>query len=244
MLLEELRPFVRQNVPDHLQGLWNSDIEFQANFSATNPEDGKFRVPHDGNGTPTFDDHAYHPPMEKLTALGPTGWNYVDGRSVYNTIDIDHVMGHVAGHSAETIDDLLRRLILVPEVEIIFSKGGRGLHVRLYFDPDNLPLARTRKEHIANCVRSLAWLSGIIGLDLGDKADAVGVVAWIHHIDRKPDGFKQIKRSTASMPEGWDTELPAEVRTDSYPEHEDQPITNKHRQILSDPHTSPADGPG
>ena len=63
--------FVRLNVEPHLQGLWNSDIETQAIFETADPDEGKVRIPHDGNETPTFFDHAYHPPMEQMKAPVP-----------------------------------------------------------------------------------------------------------------------------------------------------------------------------
>ena len=120
------------------------------------------------------------------------------------------------------------------EAEIIHSKGGKGFHVRLYFDPDHLPLARTRNDHIINCQRSLIWLSGRVGLDLGDMADAVGVVAWIWHVDRKPGGFELIKQSTANMPKGWECEFPQHVKTSEcdLPEHQDHPVTIKHSRVI------------
>lgn len=230
MLLGELRAFVRANVAPHLQGLWNTDIESQVIFDAP---DGRKRIPHDGDGAPNYDDTAYHPPMAKLTALGCTGWNWMDGRSVYCTIDVDG-LNHADGHTAETLDDLVRRLTLVDQVEIIRSKSGRGYHVRLYFDPEALPIAHTRKAHISNCLRALTWLSSRIGHDLEAKSDAVGVVAWIYHTERAENGFQLVKQSTAFMPDGWDSEFPQHVKTGAAeaPEHVPLPLTPKHQELI------------
>ena len=165
----------------------------------------------------------------RYCAFGVTGWDWQNQRSTYCTIDVDHCGAHVAGHADEMIADLLSRLMLVDQAEIIHSKGGKGLHIRLYFPPAQLPLARTRAEHITNCQRSLVWLSKEIDLDLDTKADARGVVAWIYHVDRQPRGFELVKRSTANLPADWDRELPA-VQQD-LPVHQDHPTTAKHTKV-------------
>jgi hypothetical protein len=234
MLIDDLQQLVRTAVPDHLQGLWSPDIETQLLFDDPNPQRAKIRIPKDGRTEPHYEEHAYYPPVSKLRALGTTGWDWQTQRSLFSTIDVDHVAGHVAGHSTETIDDLKRRFVLVDEVEIIRSKGGQGLHLRQYFDPEHLPLARTRDEHIANCLRALTWLSSHIGLDLGNKADTVGVVAWIYHVDRKPGGFELVKQSTAFLPMGWETEFPQHVTTGEcdVPDHPAMSVTPQHQALI------------
>ena len=195
--------------------------------------DDRIRIPKDGNGEPRFDDHAYHPPVSTLTAVGVTGWNYVDGRSVFITIDLDG-LNHVAGHDQQTLDDLVSRLLLIDQVEIIRSKSGRGYHVRLYFDPETTPRSRTRDDHIAVGNRALAWLASRIGQDLESKSDAVGVVAWIYHTERGPNGFAIVKRSTANMPADWESEFPQHVSTGEceLPDHPTLPLTPKHKTII------------
>lgn len=236
MLLDELKSFVAANVDGHLQGLWKPDCESQIMFDTPDPGDATFRIPRNGNGTPCFDDTAYHPKLDTLRAIGVTGWNWVDGRSVFNTIDIDSIVNHSAGHNTDILEDLKWRLMLVDEAEIIYSKSGEGIHVRLYFDPDAQPLARTRKEHIANCRRALDWLSRRVEIDLDTVSDCVGVVAWIYNVDRKPNGFKLVKPSTAFVSANWLEELPTQTAgtTIDYAaaEREKLPLTPKHQLLI------------
>lgn len=225
MLLDDLRPFVRTHVPEHLQGLFAPDGETQLLFPAK-----RIRIPHDGNGSPVFDDTSYYPPVSNLQALGVTGWNYVDGSSHHVTIDLDG-LNHKDGHS--DLDDLVARLCLLDQVEIIRSKSGKGYHARVYFDPESAPRCRTREQHIAVAGRALVWLSSRIGEDLQAKADAVGVVAWIFHVDRGPNGFEIVKRSTAFMPLDWESEFPQHVKTGECEIAEPAlPVTAKHQAVI------------
>jgi hypothetical protein len=227
MLFDELHNIVRENVPSHLLGLWTPDGETQLLFA-----DKRVRIPRDGNGEPHFDDTSKHPSFSTLRAIGVTGWNWVDRRSTFITIDVDG-LNHADGHDQQTIDDFIARLSLVAEVELGRSKGGEGIHARLYFDPDRLPIARTRKDHISNGKRALAWLAGRVGQDLEAKTDCCGVVAWIYHVDRAEDGFRLLKPSTAFMPEGWESELPPSVTTDTCANDEPPtPVTSRHQAII------------
>jgi len=229
MLLDLLRAFVRENVPEHLRGLWTPDGETQLLFA----DSGKpVRIPWDGNGDPHYDDSSTRLSLDGLQALGVSGWNHVDGRSVFSFIDVDGV-NHSAGHDAQTLDDLIARLLLIPEVEIVKSKSGSGFHLRVYFNPDSLPIAKIRKHHTANGQRVLKWLGKRVGSILEDTKDCCGGNQWIWHADQKPGGFEVIKPSTANMPAGWDDEIaePAAPVVET-PHHEAHPLTPKHQKLI------------
>ncbi len=94
-------------------------------------------------------------------------------------------------------------------------------------------MSRTRKDHIAVGNRALIWLSSRIGQDLAAKSDAVGVIAWIYHVDRGEQGFEIVKESKAFMPEGWESEFPQHVRTGECEiEEPAMPVTGKHQVII------------
>jgi hypothetical protein len=230
MIINDLKAFIPEHVHEHLRGLWNSDMETQLLF-----DDGsRVRIPADGNGEPNYSEHAYTPTLDKLLTLGVSGWNWSDQKSLFVTIDIDNIIGHVAGLDGQTLDDLISCLALIAEVEIIRSKSGNGFHIRIYFHPDRLPLARTRDEHTATGQRVLAWLSGRLGLSLKDSVDAVGVMAWIWSSERGEHGFELVKQSTAFMPDRWESEFPQHVETgETIPEHQQQPTTSRHDEIVS-----------
>ena len=221
---------VRAAVPDHLRGRCAPDIETQINF-----DDQRFRIPHDGNGEPNFSDHANHPPFDKLVALGTTGWNWVDQRSLFFVYDFDSLVGHVQGLDVATLDELVRAFLAVEEVEIIRSKSGKGIHVIAYCDPDHLPRAAARDMHIDHARRALQLLAGRLKLtfDLEAAVDAVGVVGWIWHRDKGEHGFKLLKRSTAFLPAGWENAFPnvPTVQCD-LPDYPTIPLSPKHQTII------------
>src|SRR5438874_594521 len=104
MLLDLLSTFVRENVPEHLQGLWTSDGETQLLFAG---QDKPVRMPWQGATDPHWEETQTQPKtLDGIQALGVSGWNYVDGRSVFSFIDFDG-MTHAAGHEQQTLDDLI-----------------------------------------------------------------------------------------------------------------------------------------
>ena len=209
MLLSELTDFLKSQ-PPHLKKLWHSSIGTQLSFTNEVPEDKReLRIPHDGNGKhgePYFDDTAYHPPLDQLLALGVSGWDWADKRSRYVTFDLDSLLGHVKGLTPERLAEIVDKLKQVPWVEIVKSKGGKGYHVRVYFDP--LPIANTHTEHAHNAERALAHLSAVTGIDLQAEVDVCGAIAWLWHRDTSADGFALIKDSTQTLDLSTTPELP------------------------------------
>jgi hypothetical protein len=227
MLLDGLRAFVRENVPSHLQGLWTPDIEVQLYFD----DDKPFRIPKDGNGQPHFSDHDYHPPFDRLTAFGATGWDWQNQRTLYVCFDLDG-LNHALGFTAAALLELVERLKLIAQVEIIRSKSGQGYHVRIYFDPDSAPVARTRKAHIDHGQHALRWLCDQIGEVMADMTDACGVVAWLYHRERGPGGFELVKESTAFMPVDWDADCQPQPTKADTPSAEPVPISSTHQKVI------------
>ena len=230
-MLLDIIDAVRADLPEHLRGRCASDLETQLLF-----EDARYRLPHDGNGDPNWSDHADHPPIDKLVAFGTTGWNWCDQRSVFFVFDFDNLVGHVSGLDAATIDELVRGFLPVEEVEIIRSKSGNGIHVIAYCNPDHLPCAETRQQHIDNAKRALHFLASRLKItfDLETAVDAVGVVAWLRHREHGERGFQQLKRSTAFLPAGWEYAniSTGECNLPDFPDHPTIPLSPKHQAII------------
>jgi hypothetical protein len=223
-MLAELKSFVRANVDSHLQ-IWTEDLETHLTLI-----DGKEqRIPSDGNGEPY---HYERASFTTPTGIGLSGWDWQNQRSRFVTLDLDG-LNHANGLDEGTIADLIERLKLVDQVELIRSKSGRGVHARLYFDNDDAPFARIREDHTATAKKLITWLSGRMGIDLKAKADCVGVIAWVYHVDRQPTGFQLIKQATANVPAGWDSEFP-NVLTAKTPEidFDSEPVSPKHQQLI------------
>jgi len=230
MLVPELERFVASDaVPEHLKGLWSCQMETQLVFA----DGSKYRLPKDGNGDPFYHDHEYHPLFITLTELGVSGWDWIDQVSRFITIDLDSVFNHAGGHDQQYLDALVDRLSRHNELEIIWSKSGKGYHVRCYFNPEHLPRAATREQHIANGKALIRWLASVSGEPLADVADAVGVMAWIHHQQRGERGLELVKRSTAFVPEDWYTPPPVkEADIDFNALTERLPKTPKHEEVI------------
>lgn len=218
MLLDTIRDFLRaQHAPEqfaHLRGRWNPNIETQLNTSAMyteGPRKGKkrvYRIPHQsGSVDAHYDaDTAYYPPTDKWEAIGVSGWDFQERRSIFLTFDID-AKDHSGGSAQDdsVIDELVAALLPIAEVELLRSKGGRGIHVTVYFDIDDQPQTTNHNEHGALAKPIARWLSERTGIDIDRIKDCAGFVVWIWHRDAKPDGLKLIKPSSAALPrEAWD----------------------------------------
>ena len=125
--------------------------------------------------------------------VGVNGWNWCDQRSEFVTFDLDSVANHGDGLTDEQLGAIVGKLMDVPEVEIVRSKSGHGIHARIYFDPQ--PYAVTHGEHAHNGARALAWLAQKSGLPLQSAVDACGSIAWIWHQNTAPNGFELLKEA-------------------------------------------------
>lgn len=130
---------------------------------------------------------------ETVKGVGVNGWNWCDQLSEYCTYDLDSIANHGDGLTDEHLAKIVGRLMDVPEVEIVRSKSGRGIHVRVFFDPQ--PHALTHAEHARNGARALAWLAQKTGLPLQAAVDACAKIAWIWHQDTAPGGFRLLKEA-------------------------------------------------
>ena len=142
-------------LPNHLRRLWRPDLGTQVLFVKGKP----IRIPKAGEtASPYFHDHTYHPRLtpETVKAVGVNGWNWADQVSEYCTYDLDSIANHGDGLTDERLAEIVGKLMEAPEVEIVRSKSGRGIHVRVFFNP--LPHAITHTEHARNGARALAWL--------------------------------------------------------------------------------------
>ena len=190
-MYRELSEFLRP-LPAHLRRLWRPDIGTQVLWVEGKP----CRIPHGGDtATPYYDDTPYHPPLtaETVQGVGVNGWNWCDQRSEYVTFDIDSIGNHGNGLPDQQMAEIVAKLMVVPEVELIRSKSGRGVHARVYFDPQ--PRALPHNAHAHNGKRALLWLAQETGLPLTAAVDACGMIAWIWHRDTAPTGFQLLKEA-------------------------------------------------
>jgi hypothetical protein len=216
MLFQTIKAYLESaHAPDqraHLRGLWGPWMETQINTTATytDQKTGEVkkwnpRIPK-GSSTdsPTYEDTTNFPDPKTWIGVGVSGWDWADQRSRFLTFDVD-AGDHAAGHDDEIIADIIRALTPIAEVQLLYSKGGRGVHIRVYFDEDDTPRTTNHNEHGALARPIARWLSERSGIDLERFKDCAGFIAWIAHTEAQPGGFQLIKKSTAALPrEAWD----------------------------------------
>jgi hypothetical protein len=131
-------------------------------------------------------------PAKRVEAVGCTWWDYIAKKSVAVGIDIDTEEGHAITtntNSKSDIVSLVDRLKVLDYVTIVRSTGGKGLHVYVFFDPDNLPDAMNHHEHTIVARKTLKLIGQDIDYDLSKQTDCVGSVFWIWS-QRSPEGHK------------------------------------------------------
>jgi hypothetical protein len=224
-----------------------------------------FRIPRNANTDPIDNDHELKYPLEHhVEAIGMTGWNWKQRKSVRVGFDFDAITGHAqgVGISDDQLEEIREKLLHVPEALVLKSTGGLGLHLYLEFDPENLPDTQNHTEHAALALACLRYLSQQVGFDFQAGLDVGGGNMWIWHRkmtaenkgltilkdNGKPDG------STAylTIPENWRLYIDVasrkrqKVRIEGVPDDEQGTLSNKaaaqkniplddtHKRIISD----------
>jgi hypothetical protein len=149
-----------------------------------------FRLPKNAKETPIDNDSELKYPLEKhVDAIGLTGWDWRNCRSVRVGFDFDDITSHAKGVG---IDEEQLRLILdklkqVPEALVLKSTGGGGLHFYLEFDPDSLPATANHTEHAALALACLKEISQRVGFDFQASMDVGGGNMWIWATKMTPE---------------------------------------------------------
>jgi hypothetical protein len=224
-----------------------------------------FRIPKNANATPIDNDLELRYPLERhVEAIGLTGWDWKNRRSVRVGFDFDAITGHAkgVGISDEALEEIRERLSDVPEALLLRSTGGLGLHLYLEFDPADLPATSNHTEHAALALACLKALSKMMNFDFQAGLDVGGGNMWIWHKkmtpenmgltilkdNRNPDGTVAYMK----VPDNWElyidvaTRKRTKVRLEGVPEGEQETVADKaasqkvvplddvHRQIIAD----------
>lgn len=147
-------------------------------------------------------------PTKYIEAIGMSGWNFKEQKSIFVGFDFDSITGHKKGLSEQDLNEIITKAKEIEWVEIRRSTSGRGLHLYVWFG-DNSPEVATRKDHIQLAKSILSTMSGLLGFDFKSKIDTCGTILWCCH--RKatgPDSFVLVKPRTRpidknSIPPNW-----------------------------------------
>ncbi|GMU26143.1 MAG: hypothetical protein AMXMBFR16_10480 [Candidatus Uhrbacteria bacterium] len=167
------------------------------------------RIPRNANEIPVNNDHELQYNPKHFEAIGMTGWDWVNKRSVRVGFDFDAITGHAqgVGISAEALLEIQTRLSTVEEALLLKSTGGNGLHLYLEFNPENLPETNNHTEHAALALACLRILSQQVEFDFQAGMDVGGGNMWVWHRKMNPDnnGLTILKPNTSYFepPPNW-----------------------------------------
>lgn len=141
-----------------------------------------FRIPYKANSTPEYQDVPMSFDLqEHAEAIGMTGWDWQNKRSLWVAYDFDAIIGHknVNRLDPDTINQVALKAKALPWVTVRRSTGGSGLHLYVYLDP---PIeTQNHTEHAALARAILSKMSGLTGFDFNAKVDACGGNMWVWH---------------------------------------------------------------
>jgi len=225
---DSIKMYLTNVAEGDLANLYSSAMEVQVNVAQGSGEreigefkgkkfqsftDGKshwkaFRIPYNANSEPEYTDSDIHFDLaEHAEAIGMTGWNWQERKSLWVAFDFDAIVGHAERHSKKLSNDDLESVrqaaCKIPWVTVRKSSSGSGLH--LYVHLKGIATAN-HTEHAALGRSILNLLAATTGFDFKSKVDNCGGNMWVWHRKCKgTDGFKLIKQGVIleSVPANW-----------------------------------------
>jgi len=224
-----------------------------------------FRIPKNANTDPIDNDIELRYPLEKhIEALGLTGWNWRQKKSIRVGFDFDSITGHAKGIGIDDdqLDKIKEKLMQVPEALVLRSTGGLGFHLYFEFNPQTLPETNNHTEHAALALACLKMISHQVGFDFQAGLDVGGGNMWIWHRKMTPQnkGLTVLKDNIypdgtiayMQVPQNWRlyidvaTRKRQKVRIEGVPDDEQDSVSNKaaaqksipldntHKRIITD----------
>lgn len=225
---EAIKNFLRNNTHQDLALLYNANMEVQVNVAQDGGEriqgeykgkswlgwtDGiqtwkSFRIPYNANVMPEYTDSNMSWDLDAhAEAIGMTGWDWKNKRSLWVAYDFDSLINHKSGLTQQELKEVKDALFEVSYTTIRKSTSGSGLHIYIYLD--NFP-TDTHTEHSALARAVLGNLAAITGIDLQTKVDVCGGNIWVWHRKmRGTDGLTLLKEGCVltDIPVNWKDHL-------------------------------------
>lgn len=175
------------------------------------------RIPHNANTEPVYVDRDMSFDLAAhAEAIGMTGWDWVNKRSLWVAFDFDAIVGHSEKHkkglSVEQLEEIKDKVSEIPWITIRKSTSGNGLHLYVYLHDDPSDLTQgvptsTHTEHAAVGRSILSKIAGLTGLSLDTKVDICGQNMWVWHrkMVGSPGGLSLIQQgeSLLTVPNNW-----------------------------------------
>jgi hypothetical protein len=168
-----------------------------------------FRIPYNANSDPQYEDTPMSFDLEEhAEAIGLTGWNWDQRRSIYVAFDFDSLIGHTSGLTDNELQKVKNIASELDYVQIRKSTSGKGLHLYVFIDDD--VEVHNHNEHAAIARSILSKICADTGYDFASKVDICGGNMWVWH--RKmlgTDGLKLVKqfKTKIRIPVNWQDHL-------------------------------------
>jgi hypothetical protein len=163
-----------------------------------------FRIPYKAKTQPEYSPKRQSWPLgQHAEGIGMTGWNWVQRKSFWVAYDFDSIANHEQGLSAQELDDIKNKSIVIPWITVRKSTSGKGYHIYVFLDGVE---TQNHTEHSALGRAILGMLSAKTGFDFRSKVDACGGNMWVWHRKMKgTNGLTLIKTGSVlkDIPINW-----------------------------------------
>jgi hypothetical protein len=194
-VLESVRTFLlakreTHNDPALIDRMLDNDLELQIQVVPGTPIKSKrggimytdggtkywpIRIPKGADSEPYFNDYELTWSLDTYCeAIGTTGWDWCEGRSLFCAFDFDG-MTHGAGLNDDQLAEVRQAAFDLPYCEIRKSSGGSGYHC--YVMLDSIP-SRNHTAHAALAKRVLKKMSSDAKFDFASRLDVCGGNFW------------------------------------------------------------------
>ncbi len=181
-----------------LAELYNHDMEVQVNVAQdghkkvsgfggtpkyldeeTGNTHSSFRIPYNANTDPNYEDREMPFSMERADAIGMTGWNWKNKKTMWVGFDFDSLIGHAegVGITEEKLDELVNKCRSVPYIHLYRSTSGSGYHLYIFFK-EGIP-TNNHNEHSAIAHSLISLLTIDTGFDFQSNVDCMGMILWV-----------------------------------------------------------------
>ena len=173
------------------------------------------RVPRDAMSNPYYNDATLKFPLSRhVQSIGMTGWNWKRKESMWVGYDFDSITGHAegVGVSDAALDAVAEAAKNIPWVQVRRSTGGSGLHLYVFFDPENAPQTDNHDVHSAAARAVLGIMEREAGFDFRGNMDVLGGNMWVwsRKISEANKGLEILKDNTEycpTLPSNWKDNL-------------------------------------
>lgn len=202
--------------PSEGEAVYDGDKLIRNTWSVTPPDMPSYnyhhiRIPKNSMSEPFYNDPTCEFPLIRhVECIGMTGWNWKKKRSMWVAFDFDSITGHAAGVGVddESLDAVRDAASQIPWVQVRRSTGGAGLHLYVFFDPENAPETENHNVHAALARAVLGMMEREAGFDFRGNMDVLGGNMWVWHRKISEDNrglsiIKNYETTCPHLPDNW-----------------------------------------